>query len=70
MKAIDWKSILRWWGKMLLREEKKQMGNNEEKPVQSTKRLRNFLNKRFDFRMEIITKWCYKMCHSNVLNVR
>ena len=47
MKAIDWKSILEWWGKMLLREEKKQVVNNEEKPVQSTKRLKNFLNNRF-----------------------
>ena len=55
MKAIDWKSILEWWGKMLQREEKKQVVNNEEKPVQSTKRLKNFLNKRFDFRYNRLT---------------
>lgn len=55
MKAIDWKSILGWWGKMLQGEEKKQVVNNEEKPVQSTKRLKNFLNKRFDFRYNRLT---------------
>ena len=55
MKAIDWKSILEWWGKMLQREEKKQVVNNEEKPVQSTKRLKNFLNNRFDFRYNRLT---------------
>lgn len=55
MKAIDWKSILGWWGKMLQGEEKKQVVSNEEKPVQSTKRLKNFLNKRFDFRYNRLT---------------
>ena len=33
MKAIDWKSILGWWGKLLQKEEKKPIVNNEEKPV-------------------------------------
>ena len=55
MKAIDWKSILEWWGKMLQREEKKQVVNSEEKPVQSTKRLKNFLNNSFDFRYNRLT---------------
>ena len=55
MKAIDWKSILGWWGKMLPASEKKHVVNNEEKPVQSTKRLKNFLNKRFDFRYNRLT---------------
>ena len=40
MKAIDWKSILGWWGKMLQGEEKKHVVNNEEKPVQYNARLR------------------------------
>ena len=55
MKAIDWKSILEWWGKMLQREEKKQVANNKEKPVQSTKRLKDFLNGCFDFRYNRLT---------------
>ena len=55
MKAIDWKSILGWWGKLLQKEEKKPIVNNEEKPVQSTKRLKAFLNKRFDFRYNRLT---------------
>ena len=55
MKAIDWKSILGWWGKMLPASEQKNVVNNEEKPVQSTKRLKNFLNKRFDFRYNRLT---------------
>ncbi|MBQ8770091.1 MAG: DUF3874 domain-containing protein [Bacteroides sp.] len=55
MKAMNWKSILGWWDKMFPREEKKQAVNNEEKPVQSTKRLKNFLNKRFDFRYNRLT---------------
>ena len=55
MKAIDWKSILGWWSKMLPASEQKNVVNNEEKPVQSTKRLKNFLNKRFDFRYNRLT---------------
>ena len=55
MKAIDWKSILGWWGKLLQKEKKKPIVNNVEKPVQSTKRLKAFLNKRFDFRYNRLT---------------
>ena len=55
MKAIDWKSILGWWGKMLPASEQKNVVNNEEKPVQSTKRLKNFLSNRFDFRYNRLT---------------
>ena len=55
MKAIDWKSIVEWLGGMAHKSEKKCVVNNEEKPVQSTKRLKNFLNKRFDFRYNRLT---------------
>ena len=55
MKSIDWKSILGWWSKMLPASEQKNVVNNEEKPVQSTKRLKNLLNKRFDFRYNRLT---------------
>ena len=50
MKVITWETILEWWGKMLRKNEKKNVVSNEEKPVQSTQRLKNFLYKRFDFR--------------------
>ena len=55
MKAIEWKTILGWWGKMLRKDVKKDVVNNEEKPVQSTKRLKNFLTRRFDFRYNRLT---------------
>ena len=55
MKAIDWKSIFGWWGKMLRKDERKNEVNNEEKPTQSTRRLKNFLYKRFDFRYNRLT---------------
>lgn len=55
MKAIDWKTLLGWWSRLLPSNEKKNGVNNEEKPVQSTKRLNNFLNKRFDFRYNRLT---------------
>lgn len=55
MKAMYWKSILRWWGRKLFTNEKKCVSGNEEKPMQSTKRLRNFLNRRFDFRYNRLT---------------
>ena len=54
MKAIDWKNMLGWWSKLLFTNEKKEV-NNTEKPMQSTKRLRNFLNKHFDFRYNRLT---------------
>ena len=36
MKAINRKTLLKWWGKLLRKEEMKSVVNNEEKPVQST----------------------------------
>ena len=50
MKAITWETILEWWVKKLRKNEKKNVVSNEEKPVQSTHRLKNFLYNRFDFR--------------------
>ena len=55
MKAITWETILEWWGKMLRKNEKKNVVSNEEKPVQSTRRLKDFLYKRFDFRYNRLT---------------
>ncbi len=55
MKAIDWKTLLGWWSRLLPANEKKNGVNNEEKPVQSTKRLNNFLNRHFDFRYNRLT---------------
>ena len=55
MKAITWKTILEWWNKMLRKNEKKNVVSNEEKPVQATKRLKNFLYKRFEFRFNRLT---------------
>ena len=55
MKAIDLKSILKWWSEKLLKNEKKNEAPNDEKPVKSTKRLKNFLNKHFDFRYNRLT---------------
>ena len=55
MKVITWETILEWWGKMLRKNEKKNVVSNEEKPVQSTQRLKNFLYKRFDFRYNRLT---------------
>ena len=55
MKAITWETILEWWGKMLRKNEKKNVVDNEEKPVKSTLRLKNFLYKRFDFRYNKLT---------------
>ena len=55
MKAMELKTIMEWWGKMLRKNEKKNVVNNEEKPVQSTRRLKNFLYKHFDFRYNRLT---------------
>ena len=55
MKAIDLKSILKWWGEKLQKNEKKNEVTIEEKPVKSTKRLKNFLNKQFDFQYNKLT---------------
>ena len=55
MKAIDLKSIWRWWSEKLLKSEMKNDVTNEEKPVRSTKRLKNFLYKHFDFRYNRLT---------------
>ena len=55
MKAITWETILKWWGKMLRKNEKKNVVSNEEKLVQSTRRLKNFLYNRFDFRYNRLT---------------
>lgn len=55
MKVITWETILEWWGKMLRKNEKKNVVSNEEKPMQSTRRLKNFLYNRFDFRYNRLT---------------
>ena len=55
MKAIDLKNLLVWWNKLLGMNEQKNKVDNEEKPVQSTLRLKNFLNKQFDFRYNRLT---------------
>ena len=55
MKAINLKSIWRWWSEKFLKNEKKNEVTNEEKPMRSTKRLKNFLYKRFDFRYNRLT---------------
>lgn len=55
MKAIDLKSIWRWWSEKFLKSKKKNEVTNEEKPMRSTKRLKNFLYKRFDFRYNRLT---------------
>ena len=55
MKAMNWKALLGWWSKWLRKEETKNVVNNEEKPVQSTQRLKAFLNRRFDFRYNRLT---------------
>ena len=55
MKAMAGETILKWWGKMLRKNEEKNVVDNEEKPVKSTRRLKNFLYKRFDFRYNKLT---------------
>ena len=55
MKASTWETILKWWGMMLRKNEKKNVVSNEEKLVQSTRRLKNFLYNRFDFRYNRLT---------------
>ena len=55
MKAMDFKTLWEWWSKLLRNNEKKNEVNNEEKPVQSTLRLKNFLNRQFDFRYNQLT---------------
>ena len=55
MKAINLKSILEWWGEKFPKNEKTNVVQNEHKPVKSTKRLKNFLNKQFDFRYNKLT---------------
>ena len=55
MKAMHWKNILKWWSIQLFANEKKNVMNNEEKPMQNMKRLKNFLNKHYDFRYNRLT---------------
>lgn len=55
MKAMNWKAFWGWWSKWIRKEETKNVVTNEEKPVQSTQRLKAFLNKRFDFRYNRLT---------------
>ena len=52
---MDFKTLWEWWSKLLRNNEKKNEVNNEEKPVQSTLRLKNFLNRQFDFRYNQLT---------------
>ena len=42
-------------GKMFRKNEKQNIVSKEEKPVQSTQRLKDFLYKRFDFRYNRLT---------------
>jgi hypothetical protein len=55
MKAIYLKKILDGWFSQFLANEKKKVVNNEEKPMKNMQRLRNFLNKHFDFRYNRLT---------------
>ena len=55
MKAIYLKKMLDGWFSQFLANEKKKVVNNEEKPMQNMKRLKNFLNKHYDFRYNRLT---------------
>lgn len=55
MKVFDWKSLLKRWSELLMKGEKIDGVCNEEKPTRSTQRLKNFLDKRFDFRYNRLT---------------
>ena len=55
MKAFELKNVLNWWAEWLHKNGRKNVVIQEEKPVQSTKRLNDFLNKRFDFRFNRLT---------------
>ena len=55
MKAIDMKTIKEWWGRWLRKSEKKDVVSNEGSSAQRIRRLKNFLNKRFDFRYNCLT---------------
>ena len=55
MKAIDLKSILKWWEEKFPKKEKTNVVQDVEKPMKSTQRLKNFLNKHFDFRYNKLT---------------
>jgi hypothetical protein len=47
--------MLDGWFSQFLANEKKKVVNNEEKPMKNMQRLRNFLNKHFDFRYNRLT---------------
>ena len=55
MKAIDLKSILKWWEEKFPKKKKTNLVQDVEKPMKSTQRLKNFLNKHFDFRYNKLT---------------
>lgn len=55
MKAFELKNVLNWWAEWLHKNGRKNVVIQEEKPVQSTKRLKLFLNERFDFRYNRLT---------------
>ena len=56
MKTFDLRTILSWWNRMLPKEdEKKNMLRNEEKATRSVQRLKDFLEKRFEFRYNRLT---------------
>ena len=55
MKAIDLKTLWGWWSRLLRKPENKNVESTVEKPMQSTLRLKNFLNKQFDFRYNRLT---------------
>ena len=55
MKAIDLKTLWGWWNRLLRKPVTKNVESTGEKPMQSTLRLKNFLNRQFDFRYNRLT---------------
>ena len=55
MNVFNWKSLLSQWSKLLPKRVSRKSLYREEKPTQTTRRLKTFLNTRFDFRHNRLT---------------
>lgn len=55
MKVFDWQAILGWWSGMLREATGNEVVTKEVDPMKRTKRLKNFLDSRFDFRYNRLT---------------
>lgn len=56
MKTMNLKAMLRWWKAQFHKSEGKERTTiNEERPMQTTRRLNHFLSQRFDFRYNRLT---------------